>query len=358
MLEWLSSIIGPVIGTPASLGNIELREPVFLIVMALAPLAFWLADRLPASVNYSSLHIANQAPRSLRLRLASVPAWLIAFAVVSLSVALAGPRTGDATSIVKRDGIAIMLVVDRSGSMDARDFVQGDTSVSRLDAVKSVLAQFVNGGEAGLGRPNDLIGVVAFGTFADAVCPLTLDHRNLTTILDDLTVPEDRSEGQTAIGEGLALAVERLRAYPAKSKVAIVLTDGVNNAGNLSALQAAELAHAHGVKVYTIGAGTSGIAPMPMRDRSGRTFLVKQRVEIDEPTLTEMARRANGRYFNARDADGLKETYRAIDALERSELTEVRYLQYREHYAGFVLAALVLLLTATLASSTVLRRLP
>jgi len=349
--NWEMRPLGPI-------GDIEFREPLFLGLVFLAPLAFWLASRLSATIIYSSLRLPDRAPRSLRIRLAVMPAWLLAIGVACLSIALAGPRTGDATSIVKREGIAIMLVVDRSGSMNARDFVRDDVSVSRLDAVKSVLAQFVTGGEVGGGRPNDLIGVVAFGTYADAVCPLTVDHRNLVTILNELAVPKERSEGRTAIGDGLALAVERLRTYPAKSKVAIVLTDGVNNAGNLSALQAAELASSHGIKVYTVGAGSSGVAPMPMRDPTGRTFLVKQRVEIDEETLKRMAERAGGRYFNARDADGLAETYRAIDALERSELTEIRYLQYREHYPAFVGAALVLILVSTLAGSTVLRRLP
>jgi Ca-activated chloride channel family protein len=339
-------------------GSLEWRDPLFLLGALLAPLVYALAARLPASLTYSSLALARRGPRSLRARLANLPAVLLGLAIVLLALALAGPRTGEATAKVRREGVAIMLVVDRSGSMDARDFVASDQSVSRLDAVKRVLGEFVLGGEAGRGRPDDLIGVVAFGTYADAICPLTLDHRNLMGILEDLAVATERTEQATAIGEGLALAVERLRRQGAKSKIAILLTDGVNNAGEIAPLQAAELALAQGVRVYTVGAGTTGIAPMPMRSGSGRIVLRPAPVEIDEKTLEAIAARTGGRYFHARDAAALAETYREIDRLERSELTEVRYLQYEEHYPPLVLAALALTAAALLAGATVLRRLP
>ena len=340
------------------LASVELREPWFLTLALLAPVMYRFAVRLPANLTYSSLVLPNQGPGSIRTRLTPVPAWLLSLSVVCLSIAMSGPRSGDSTSVVKREGIAIMLVVDRSGSMDARDFVEGDYSVSRLDAVKGVLKGFIAGGDSGDGRPNDLLGVVAFGTYADGICPLTLDHGSLMAILDDLSVARSREESQTAVGEGLALAVERLREYPAKSKVVILLTDGVNNAGNISPQQASELARAQGVKVYTVGAGSTGVAPMPVRRESGRVVLRPVAVEIDERSLKSIAERTGARYFNARDARGLAETYRAIDALERSELTEIRYLQYEEHYAQLVFAALALIAAATLVAGTYLRRLP
>jgi Ca-activated chloride channel family protein len=339
-------------------GAFELRDPLFLLAGLLAPLVYVLARRLPASITYSSLSLADAAPRSLRVRLSALPAALLALATLSLAIALAGPRTGAATPKVKREGIAIMLVVDRSGSMDARDFVEGDYSVSRLDAVKGALREFVLGGDTIAGRPNDLVGVIAFGTYADAVCPLTLDHGNLMAIVDDLDVARERSEASTAIGEGLALAVERLRAHPAHSKVIVLLTDGVNNAGEIEPLQAAELAAGLGIKVYTVGAGSTGIAPMPYRTADGRTVLRPVPVEIDEATLARIAERTGGRYFNAKDAEGLVATYREIDRLERTEITEVRYLQYNEHYPVFVVVALALIATAALSSGTILRRLP
>ena len=336
----------------------EFRDPLFLAAGLLAPIIYLVARRLPASLTYSSLALADAAPRSLRVHLSVLPAAMLAFAALSLAIAMAGPRTGDATTKVKREGIAIMVVVDRSGSMDARDFVEGDHSVSRLDAVKRALREFVLGGDAGAGRPNDLIGVVAFGTYADGVCPLTLDHGNLIAIVEDLEVAAVQGEAATAVGEGLALAVERLRAHPAQSKVIVLLTDGVNNAGTIEPLQAAELAASLGIKVYTVGAGTTGIAPMPVRTLDGRTMLRPTAVEIDDATLVRIAERSGGRYFNAKNAQALLETYSAIDRLERTEITEIRYLQYHEHYAVFVLTALLLIALASLTAGTVLRRLP
>lgn len=336
----------------------ELRDPLFLLAGFLAPLVYLMASRIPARVTYASLALPDRAPASLRVRLAHLPAVLLALATLTLTIALAGPRTGDETTEVRREGIAIVMALDRSGSMDARDFVAEDYSVSRLDALKGVFREFVLGGEAGKGRPDDLIGLVVFGTYADGVCPLTLDHGNLLGILDQVEVARERSEAATAIGEGLGLAVERLLDAEAKSRIVILLTDGVNNAGEIDPMQAAELAASHGIKVYTIGAGVNGYAPVPVTGHDGRQYLRRAFVEMDEKTLEEIARRTGGSYFHARDAAGLTATYRAIDDLERSEITEVRYLRYREHYAGFVLATLVLIALAGLAAGTFLRRLP
>jgi len=346
MPEWLAG------------NNWELRDPLFLATGLFAPLVYMLAKRLPASLIYSSLSLADAAPRSLRARLSTLPAVLFAIATLCLAIAMAGPRTGDATTKIKRDGIAIMLVVDRSGSMDARDFVKNDYSVSRLDAVKSALREFVKGSDSRSGRPNDLVGAIAFGTYADGVCPLTLDHNNLMSIINDLQVARIQSEAATAIGEGLALATERLRAHPTQSKVIVLLTDGVNNAGEIQPLQAAELAASLGIKVYTVGAGTTGIAPMPVRRMDGRAVLRPTPVEIDERTLAEIAERTGGRYFNAKNAEKLAESYAAIDELERTEITEIRYMQYVEHYTVFVILALTFIAIAALSSGTVLRRIP
>jgi len=334
----------------------ELRDPLFLLVGLAAPLVYALAARLPAAVTYSSLGLVDSAPRSWRTRAARLPAWLLAAAVLVLAVALAGPRTGNATSRVRREGIAIAMVVDRSGSMQARDFVRGNTSVSRLDVVKEVFHRFV--AEEGGGRPDDLIGLVAFARYADGLCPLTLDHGNLLSILADVDIASERSEDGTAIGEGLALAVERLRGVEVSSKVVILLTDGVNNAGDIEPLQAADLAAQHGIRVYAIGAGSSGLAPVPVRLPGGRIALRQAFVEMDEATLRQIADRTGGRYFHAADANGLAEVVQEIDRLERSEVTETRYLTYEYHYAGFVGAALIAIASAALLSGTLLRRLP
>jgi Ca-activated chloride channel family protein len=335
-------------------GGLELRDPFFLLAVALAPLVFALAARLPATLTYSSLAIVSLAPRSLRARLARLPALLLALAVVALAIALAGPRTGDATSVLHREGIAIAMVVDRSGSMEARDFVRGDTSVNRLDAVKRVFQDFVSRE----GRAGDLIGLVAFARYADSLCPLTTDRGNLLAILEQTEIVVDRSEDGTAVGEGLALAVERLRTQEALSKVAILLTDGVSNAGEIAPRQAAALAAQHGVRVYTIGAGTTGMAPIPVRGPGGRVSLQAARVEIDEATLEEIAAQTGGRYFHARNADSLADVIDEIDTLERSEITEVRYLEYEYHHAAFVWGALALVGASGVLGGTWLRRLP
>jgi Ca-activated chloride channel family protein len=337
-------------------GGWELRDPLFLLAGLAAPLVYVLAARLPAAVTYSSLGLVDSAPRSWRTRAVRLPAWLLAAAVLALAIALAGPRTGNATSRVSREGIAIAMVVDRSGSMQARDFVRGNTSVSRLDVVKEVFRRFV--AEEGGGRPDDLIGLVAFARYADGLCPLTLDHGNLLSILTDVEIVSERSEDGTAIGEGLALAVERLRGVEVSSKVAILLTDGVNNAGDIGPIQAADLAAQYGIRVYAIGAGSTGLAPVPVRLPGGRTALRQAYVEIDEGTLRQIADRTGGRYFHATDAKGLAEVIEEIDRLERSEVSETRYLTYEYHYAGFVGAALAAIAGAALLSGTALRRLP
>ena len=348
-MDWISGI-----GSGIGFAGFELRDPLFLLLGLLAPLVYRLASRLPSAVTYSSLDLVASAPRSLRSRLVALPPALLALAVVALAIALAGPRTGDATSRFHREGIAIAMVVDRSGSMQARDFVRDDTSVSRLDVVKKVFEDFVRSSN----RESDLVGLVAFARYADGLCPLTLDHANLLMILEQVEIVTDRSEDGTAVGEGLALAVERVRALDTKSKVIILLTDGVNNAGNLDPLQAADLAAQYGIKVYAIGAGRTGYAPVPVQAPGGRVILQRAYVEIDEETLRGVAERTGGRYFHAADADALEDVIEEIDRLERSEIAEIRYLEYEHHYAGFVGAALFLLAASALLSGSLLRRLP
>jgi Ca-activated chloride channel family protein len=339
--------------------NFEFSNPLLLLFGLLAPFAYVQASRLPSVVQYSSLRLLESSSRSLRSRLTWLPAALMAFAVLALSVALAGPRTGNAVSEVKREGIAIGMVVDRSGSMEARDFVRGDTSTSRLDVVKSIFHDFVSGGSGfGEARTDDLIGLITFARYADGLCPLTLDHGSLIAILDQIETPIDQREDGTAVGEGLALAVERLRRQEAASKIVILLTDGVNNAGEIEPLQAADLAAEYGIKVYTIGAGYTGFAPYPVRRPDGRTSLQRVPVEIDEVTLQQIAQRSGGRYFHATNEAGLREVVEEIARLERSEISEVRYLEYEVHFAPFVAAAFFFMATAAFLSSTWLRRLP
>ena len=283
----------------------------------------------------------------------------MSLAVICLAVAMAGPRTPDAQTKVSREGIAIMAVIDRSGSMQARDLVKNDLSVDRLAVVKDVFRQFVLGGKAGRGRPDDMIGLITFAGFADSLCPLTLDHGNLVSMVQDLEIVDRRDEDGTALGDGLALAVERLRQSTAKSKVAILLTDGVNNTGTVKPDQAAELAASQHIKVYSIGAGTNGLAPFPTIDPfSGRQRFEPTYVEIDEQTLKDIADKTGGRYFRATDKESLSSIYAEIDRLERTKINEVRYLQYTEHYGPLVLTACSLIALAAIAKGSVFRTLP
>jgi len=339
------------------MGHWEFRDPIFLLLGLLAPLVFALASHSPATIEFSSLSLFEGAPPSWRTRLLPLPPLCLALATLALSIALAGPRTGDSSSKIRREGIAMMLVVDRSGSMQARDFVSEDRSVDRLAAVKGVLRRFLGVDGDSAGRPDDVIGLVAFARYADSLAPLTLDHDNLAAILDDVQIVSERKEDGTAIGEGLALAVERLRHSEAKSRVAILLSDGVSNAGDISPSQAAELAASHGIKVYTIGAGRTGYAPFPV-EFAGRTILRQAFVELDERTLQSIAQRTGGRYFRAEDADALRQVYDEINSLERSKIVEIRYMQYEEHYAAFALAGLSLIALSTLGRQSVFRRLP
>jgi Ca-activated chloride channel family protein len=343
------------------MGDLEFRDPAFLLLGLLAPLVYWLASRNPSLIRYSSLSIPDAAPRSLRGRLVQLPAALTALVVPLIAIAIAGPRTPNEETRVSRDGIAIMMVIDHSSSMQGRDLVKDDYSVDRLSVVKDVFRQFVlgEGDRAGQGRPDDAIGLIAFAGYADSLCPLTLDHGNLTAMAEDLETASTRDEDGTAIGDGLALAVERLRRSTAKSKVAILLTDGVHNAGVIEPKQAAEVAAASGVKVYCIGAGTKGRAPFPTTNAfTGRTELRLVEVDLDEETLKMIAETTGGRYFRATDREALADVYAEIGDLERTKVTELRYLQYDEHYQSFVLAGLLLMGIAATSRASWLRTLP
>jgi Ca-activated chloride channel family protein len=338
----------------------EFRDPLFLVLAILAPVVYWLATRTASTIRFSSIRLWAGVPQTLRGRLAKLPPVLLAAAVPLLAVAAAGPRTPDAKTKVSGEGISIMMVVDRSGSMQARDLVPDDLSVDRLAVVKQVFRRFVLGGErAGGGRPDDRIGLVAFARFADSLCPLTLDHGNLVALAEELQIVTRRDEDGTALGDGLALAVERLRQERTASRIAILLTDGVTNAGAVEPLQAAQLAVAEQVKVYCIGAGSQGIAPVPAADPfTGKVGFVQQFVEIDEETLRAIADKTGGKYFRATDEANLADIYREIDRLERTKINEFRYLQYHEHYRPFVLGALGLLVVAAISSFTYFRRIP
>ena len=340
------------------MGALEFREPLLLLLAALAVPLFLLARRAPGRVLFSSLALLPATVGSWRARFAWVPDALLALALVALVLALAGPRIGERSNQIQREGIAIMMVVDTSGSMSALDLSTPNRERTRLQAVQDVFERFVLGGGELPGRPDDAIGLVSFAGYADTAAPLTLDHENLVAVARNLEITTLREENFTAIGDALGLAVERLRESPAESRIALLLTDGVNNAGVETPAAAAELARSQNVKVYTIGAGSTGIAHMRVPNGRRGTTLRAVAVEIDEETLRDVAERTGGRYFRADNAEALVDVYAEIDRLERTRIAEDRTRQYDEVYSAPLLAALLLSAIGWLGRSAMFARVP
>jgi len=268
-------------------------------------------------------------------------------AIVLLVVALARPQKVMAGEEATTDGVDIMIALDTSGSMDARDFKPRN----RLGVAKQVVRDFING------RVSDRIGLVVFAARAVTRCPLTVDYDVLLRLVD-ATELGALPDG-TAIGTALATAVGRLKASKARSRVIVLVTDGVNNTGEIDPLTAAEMAKALGHKVYTVGVGREGTAPFPvLNPYTGRKELVELEVRIDEDVLTDVARRTGGRYFRATDPAALKAIFRQIDALERSKIHVHRWSDYVELYPPYVVTGLVMLSLWTVLGGTILRRMP
>jgi len=275
---------------------------------------------------------------------------LRAVALALLVVALARPQAGRATTAVHREGVDVVLAVDVSGSMLAEDFSLGGKRASRLDAVKAVVKEFVEA------RPEDRIGLVLFSARPYTQCPMTLDHGWLLQNLARARV--GMIEDGTAVGSALASAVNRLRASTAKSKFVVLLTDGQQNAGTITPETAAEAAATLGVKVYTVGAGTRGLAPYPVQDMFGGIVYRPMRVDIDEDALQKVAAKTGARYFRATDTKSLSDVYAEIDRSEKTKFEAPEYVDYRELYPWLVWPALGLVLAEVGLGETVLRKLP
>ena len=341
----------------------EFREPLFLWLALLALPTFLLLRHSGGRLRFSSLALIKEVPVGARVRLMWLPEFFIALAVVVFAIALAGPRTVGGETRIQREGIAIVMAIDRSSSMAALDLSPKDEEKTRLDLVKEAFIRFVQGdeGQGGKleGRPDDAIGLVSFAGFADPACPVTLDHDSLISIAEDLEIVTTQQEDGTALGDALGLAVARLRKVDAESKVVILLTDGVSNAGEDTPLEAANLAAAMDIKVYTIGAGTNGVAPMRVVDPfTKRSTLTQVRVEMDTQTLDQIAEITGGKSFKATDADSLDEIYNEIDSLEKSRIVEDRLVEYNEHFEFASAVALALAILGWLLGTVVFRRLP
>jgi Ca-activated chloride channel family protein len=322
------------------MSRFAMLDPWFLLLAPLALLAFWRLWRRRPTLRFSALPQARAAGTGAVARLRWLPFALRAVALGLLAVCLARPAIVNESSRTLTQGIAIELVVDRSSSMLAQDFERRGRPVDRLAALKDVVERFLEGGDGLSGRASDLVGLVTFARNADSLSPLTLDHGWLLAALREVQ-PADigSTEDGTAIGDGVALGAEKLRdateargeeSRRIKSKVLILLTDGENNAGDIDPMTAAELCRTLGIKLYTIGMGTRGVAMMPVPSPFGGTQMARTRVTIDEALLRRMAELTGGQYFRATDSQSLAAIYAKIDELEKTLTEQMHWVQAKD----------------------------
>jgi Ca-activated chloride channel family protein len=321
------------------------RPWVLLLVLLALALWWWLRRRrsVPAA-RYSDVTLPAEASR--RRWWVVLPPALRALALGALGIAAAGPRFGGDTVEIKKEGIAIVVTIDISSSMLAEDFAPSN----RLEVAKRQAVGFVRG------RSADRIGLVAFAGEALTQVPITLDYPVVEQAVMDLKIGS--LEDGTAIGSGLATAVNRLRKAPDKSKVVLLLTDGENNKGLIDPRTAAATAAAFGIKVYTIGVGTIGEAPIPTGRGLGGFRYELLPVRIDEPLLQEIAQKTGGRYFRAKDSEALSRIFRQIDELEKTPIQVTRYTRYDEATRPLILLGLGALAVELLIATTLVVRVP
>jgi Ca-activated chloride channel family protein len=302
--------------------------------------------RQSAAVRYSDLSLVRRGPSTMRQRMRPVLYLLRIFAVILMFVALARPQSGNERRDIEAEGIDIIMALDVSGSMKAEDF----SPQNRLFVAKEEIAGFIER------RSNDRIGLVVFAASSFTQCPLTLDYGALRSFLDQ--VDFGMVDDGTAIGLALANSINRLRDSDAKSKVIILLTDGVNNVWEIDPLTAANIAKTMGVKIYTIGAGKPGNVMQPVFDPIFGKRYVYTPNEIDEESLRQIAEITGGKYFRAKSEAELDQIYSEIDEMEKTKIMVHEYIQYEELFFGFLIAGFALLLLEMLLSQTLLRKIP
>ena len=329
--------------------NITFHNPNLLyLLLLLVPMIgwyIWKQSSMQASIRLSSIQGFAKIPTTYKYYLRHLPMILRNVAFASLVVAIARPQSTDNWSNTSTEGIEIVIALDISGSMLAEDF-----KPNRLEAAKEDAIRFISG------RPNDRIGLVVFSGESFTQCPLTTDHAVLINLIKD--VQQGMIEDGTAIGLGLANAVSRLKESTAQSKVVILMTDGVNNQGEIPPLTAAEIAKTFGVRVYTIGVGSMGQAPYPVTDMFGRKRYQQMDVEIDEDVLTQIAHLTDGKYFRAVNNKRLEEVYKLIDKLEKSKIEVKEYSKKNEEYLKWIALGALLIVVEVLLRHTILRVVP
>lgn len=331
---------------------IRFAQPELLGLIALLPLlAIWRGrkGRAPA-IEYSSAELVKDSAQVRKYSAGGVLASFRILALLLLIIAFARPQWGKGVKEIEASGIDIVLAIDVSGSMEAMDFELEGKPTTRLDVVKSVVSKFIDA------RPNDRMGLVVFAGRSYLVSPLTLDHSWLQQNLQRIQL--GLVEDGTAIGSGLVTSVNRLREQESKSKIVVLLTDGVNNAGKVKPETAADAARAMGIKVYTIAAGSRGEAPIYLKDPFGNKRLGMMPVEVDEEGLKKIAEVTNGKFFRATDTDSLEKIYTEIDQLEKTKVTLKQFHHYQELFHWALIPGVVLLLIEVILGQTRFRRLP
>lgn len=327
-------------------------HPYLLLLLLLLPVLAWLQGKRGqnSAFLYSSVQLVKPISGLSRSRAGRMLLLLRWLSMALLIIALAQPRLIKGESSNRASGIDIVIALDLSSSMASEDFELNRQRVNRLTMSKDVLQKFISQ------RPADRIGLVAFAGRAYVASPLTFDHDFLLQNLERLQL--GMIEDRTAIGSGLTSSLNRLRDQQSKSKIVILITDGQNNAGKVPPLTAAEVAQTLKVKVYTIGVGTRGMAPMPYINVFGQKDYQQVKVDIDEETLTQVAERTGGKYFRADNSENLRKIYAEIDRLEKTEFEVKKYQQFEELFRWVILAGLFVLLLEIILSQTVWRTLP
>jgi Ca-activated chloride channel homolog len=331
---------------------IRFLQPEWFWLLALLPLVLlWRGRRGPiAAIEYSDVGLAREVARGSRSRIGGW-LWLLPILAGALMIAgLARPQRANSRTEVTANGIDIVLALDVSGSMQALDFTIDNQRVNRIEVVKSVVAKFIEE------RPDDRIGIIAFAGSPYLVSPITLDHDWLEQNLERVNI--GGADDGTAIGSAIAASVNRLRTTPAKSKVVILLTDGMNNTGKISPLAAAEAARALGVKIYTVGVGVRGKAPIPVRDEAGNIHMIWATVDVDEKTLQAVADETGGKFYRATDTDSLQKIYEQINRFEKTAQTVQKFEHADELYSWALIPSLAILALGAGLQHTRFRRLP
>ncbi|MFH1856516.1 MAG: VWA domain-containing protein [Candidatus Omnitrophota bacterium] len=328
------------------------KDPWILLFIPLIFLFIYLAKKrnVVSSVKFSSTELVKGFRPTWKILFSKNLIYARAAMLLLILLALARPRLALEETKVPTEGIDIVLALDCSGSMLAEDFKIGNARQNRVDVVKKVVEEFIKM------RKGDKIGMIAFAARAYTVCPLTLDYDWLIENLKRVKVGV--IEDGTAVGSAISSSLNRLRDTTAKSKIIILLTDGVNNAGKISPLTAAQTAKALNIKIYTIGAGTKGLVPYPVQGFFGQTVYQNVKIEIDEETLRKIADETGGKYFRATDTESLEKIYKEIDAMEKSPFEQHGFREYKELFYYLLIPAMILLLMEVVLANTLLRKIP